>query len=244
MLTGGRADFEALQPRMHVTSPDPGAAARGADAGHLPDVRRAATRRAPADRPPVHRAQGDTREHHPERQRLALTAHVPRRGPGGRPCRLGRQRARGRGDQATRLRLRARRPVRNWLKIKNLLRQEVVVAGWKPGKGNRTGQIGSLLIGLHDDDGEPRLLRARRHRVLRRYAAHARPAPRSRCAVRTARSTGRCPRSMPRPCRLGRAPAGGRGGIRQLDPGRPHDARPPTRGLRDDKDPADVIRET
>jgi bifunctional non-homologous end joining protein LigD len=40
-----------------------------------------------------------------------------------------------------------------WLKIKNELAQEVVVAGYKPGKGNRTGQIGSLLIGVYGPDG-------------------------------------------------------------------------------------------
>jgi bifunctional non-homologous end joining protein LigD len=40
-----------------------------------------------------------------------------------------------------------------WLKIKNSRRQEVVVAGWKPGKGNREGQVGSLLVGVHGDDG-------------------------------------------------------------------------------------------
>ena len=37
-----------------------------------------------------------------------------------------------------------------WRKIKNVLRQEVVVAGYKPGQGNRTGQVGSLLIGVYD----------------------------------------------------------------------------------------------
>jgi len=41
----------------------------------------------------------------------------------------------------------------NWRKIKNHLRQEAVVAGYKPGKGNRTGQVGSLLIGVNDDSG-------------------------------------------------------------------------------------------
>ena len=41
----------------------------------------------------------------------------------------------------------------SWLKIKNSRRQEVVVAGWKPGKGNREGQVGSLLIGVHGADG-------------------------------------------------------------------------------------------
>ena len=40
-----------------------------------------------------------------------------------------------------------------WRKIKNQRRQEVVVAGWKPGQGNRAGQVGSLLIGVHDDSG-------------------------------------------------------------------------------------------
>jgi bifunctional non-homologous end joining protein LigD len=41
----------------------------------------------------------------------------------------------------------------NWRKIKNELRQEVVVAGWKPGKGNRAGKIGSLLVGVHESGG-------------------------------------------------------------------------------------------
>jgi bifunctional non-homologous end joining protein LigD len=41
----------------------------------------------------------------------------------------------------------------SWRKIKNVLRQEVIVAGWKPGKGNRFGQIGSLLIGLNSPEG-------------------------------------------------------------------------------------------
>jgi bifunctional non-homologous end joining protein LigD len=41
----------------------------------------------------------------------------------------------------------------NWRKIKNHLSQEAVVAGYKPGKGNRTGQVGSLLIGVNDDSG-------------------------------------------------------------------------------------------
>jgi bifunctional non-homologous end joining protein LigD len=40
-----------------------------------------------------------------------------------------------------------------WRKIKNVLRQEVIVAGYKPGQGNRTGQVGSLLIGVHDAAG-------------------------------------------------------------------------------------------
>jgi bifunctional non-homologous end joining protein LigD len=41
----------------------------------------------------------------------------------------------------------------SWRKIKNIHRQEAVVGGWKPGQGNRTGQIGSLLIGVHTASG-------------------------------------------------------------------------------------------
>jgi bifunctional non-homologous end joining protein LigD len=41
----------------------------------------------------------------------------------------------------------------SWRKIKNVRTQEAVVAGYKPGKGNRTGQVGSLLIGVNDASG-------------------------------------------------------------------------------------------
>jgi bifunctional non-homologous end joining protein LigD len=39
----------------------------------------------------------------------------------------------------------------SWLKVKNLLQQEVVVAGWKPGQGNRAGLIGSLIVGVYSN---------------------------------------------------------------------------------------------
>ena len=41
----------------------------------------------------------------------------------------------------------------SWRKIKNVRQQEVVVGGWKPGGGQRTGQIGSLLIGVQCPSG-------------------------------------------------------------------------------------------
>jgi bifunctional non-homologous end joining protein LigD len=41
----------------------------------------------------------------------------------------------------------------SWRKIKNVHTQEAVVAGYKPGQGNRTGQVGSLLIGVNDASG-------------------------------------------------------------------------------------------
>jgi bifunctional non-homologous end joining protein LigD len=40
-----------------------------------------------------------------------------------------------------------------WLKHKILRRQEVVVGGWKPGEGRRAGGIGSLLIGVQGPRG-------------------------------------------------------------------------------------------
>jgi bifunctional non-homologous end joining protein LigD len=47
---------------------------------------------------------------------------------------------------------------RDWLKVKNVRGQEVVIGGWLPGKGRREGEIGALLVGYYDDeDGERRL---------------------------------------------------------------------------------------
>jgi bifunctional non-homologous end joining protein LigD len=130
----------------------------------------------------------------------------------------------------------------SWLKVKNQLSQEVVVAGWKPGQGNRTGLVGSLLVGVHSSSGallyaghvgtgfSDSVLRmlTRRLDALRRPdspfdgpvpAEYARPAvwvePRLVIEVTFDRWT-----------RAGRMRA------------------PAYRGLRDDKDPADVVRET
>jgi bifunctional non-homologous end joining protein LigD len=43
---------------------------------------------------------------------------------------------------------------KSWLKLKNQLMQEVVIAGWKPGEGHRQGTLGALLLGVPNDDGE------------------------------------------------------------------------------------------
>ncbi|MFB2585311.1 ATP-dependent DNA ligase [Herbiconiux liukaitaii] len=42
---------------------------------------------------------------------------------------------------------------RAWLKIKLTAAQEVVVVGWRPGKGRRASQVGSLLMGVPDAEG-------------------------------------------------------------------------------------------
>ena len=37
-----------------------------------------------------------------------------------------------------------------WLKVKNSRRQELVIAGWLPGEGRRSGEIGALLTGYYE----------------------------------------------------------------------------------------------
>ncbi|GAB11366.1 ATP-dependent DNA ligase LigD [Gordonia araii NBRC 100433] len=45
------------------------------------------------------------------------------------------------------------RRVKSWLKHKNWSDIEVVVGGWRPGRGNRANTIGSLLVGLPEETG-------------------------------------------------------------------------------------------
>ncbi|MFC9357048.1 ATP-dependent DNA ligase [Rhodococcus sp. NPDC057014] len=42
---------------------------------------------------------------------------------------------------------------RAWIKVKNQRTQEVIIGGYRPGKGSRAGTFGSLLLGVPDDDG-------------------------------------------------------------------------------------------
>jgi len=48
---------------------------------------------------------------------------------------------------------------RDWLKVKNVRSQEVVIGGWLPGKGRREGELGALVVGYHEGDGPDRRLR-------------------------------------------------------------------------------------
>lgn len=38
-----------------------------------------------------------------------------------------------------------------WIKVKNTRRADVVIGGWMPGEGNRSGRIGALLVGYYQD---------------------------------------------------------------------------------------------
>ena len=130
----------------------------------------------------------------------------------------------------------------NWLKVKNLLQQEVVVAGWKPGQGNRAGLIGSLLVGVYSSSGA--LL----------YAGHVGTG----FSDSVLRMLTRLLEPLRRPGSPfdGPVPAEYAGPAVWVEPrlvievtfnrwtraGRMR--APAYRGLRDDKDPADVVRET
>ena len=41
----------------------------------------------------------------------------------------------------------------DWIKVKNFHTQEVVIGGWTAGKGERSGSLGALLLGLPTKDG-------------------------------------------------------------------------------------------
>ncbi|MGW2223215.1 ATP dependent DNA ligase, partial [Nonomuraea sp. NPDC001684] len=40
-----------------------------------------------------------------------------------------------------------------WIKVKHLSTRDVVIGGWKPGKGRRAGGIGSLVMGVFTGEG-------------------------------------------------------------------------------------------
>jgi bifunctional non-homologous end joining protein LigD len=40
----------------------------------------------------------------------------------------------------------------SWIKVKARLRQEFVIGGWQPGEKGRAGQLGSLLLGVYEND--------------------------------------------------------------------------------------------
>jgi bifunctional non-homologous end joining protein LigD len=40
-----------------------------------------------------------------------------------------------------------------WVKVKNIGTTDVVIGGWLPGEGGRSGRLGALVIGIPDDEG-------------------------------------------------------------------------------------------
>lgn len=128
----------------------------------------------------------------------------------------------------------------SWVKIKNVSRQEAVIGGWQPGRGGRAGQIGSLLVGVGEAGGLAyaghvgtgfsqralRLLSERLAPLRRAGSPFATPVPpaQARSAVWTEPSLV-IEVDFAGWTRAGRMRA------------------PSYRGLREDKDPAEVTRE-
>jgi bifunctional non-homologous end joining protein LigD len=151
----GRPSFERLQRRMHVTSSTEIARLTGEVPveylifdllwldGHLTtalpyDDRRRLLRDLVADgatwRVPPHEV-GDGRETIDISKRFELEGVVAKR--------LDSSYEPGRRSSA-------------WLKVKNQLRQEFVVGGWAVGKGTRSSTFGALLIGYYDHEQQLR----------------------------------------------------------------------------------------
>ena len=148
----GRPSFSALQPRMHLA--DPSRAARAA-----------ATNPVALLLFDLLSLDGDDRLSWPQHQRRAALADlsIAPGGPWSVPpdtddldAALAIAEDRGlEGVVAKRIDAPYRPGVRSkaWIKLRLARRQEVVVGGWRPGKGHRSGRIGSLLVGVHDDTG-------------------------------------------------------------------------------------------
>jgi bifunctional non-homologous end joining protein LigD len=146
----GKPSFERLQRRMHVTSPS-------------------AVRRLAASAPVVYAIfdalylDGRSLMELPYSERRARLEQlklggrawrVPAAHPSAGERLLEATRAQGlEGVVAKRLEARYEPGRRSgaWLKVKNTLRQELVIGGWIPGEGRRTERIGALLMGYYRD---------------------------------------------------------------------------------------------
>jgi bifunctional non-homologous end joining protein LigD len=143
-LRDGRPDFGLLQSRMHVQQPDdkllrraPGPERGDGEVGGVFDLLLHAAPgaaggprlgRRPVRTPPWHRGGGAAV--------LAESIAKGLEGVVGKPLNSTYH-----PDQR-----------RDWIKVKNVKQQEVIVCGWKPGEGRRADTIGSLLVGIYDGD--------------------------------------------------------------------------------------------
>jgi bifunctional non-homologous end joining protein LigD len=128
---------------------------------------------------------------------------------------------------------------RHWLKVKHTKSQELVIGGWALGEGRRAGRIGALLLGYYDDAGQLH------------YAGNVGTGFTDRMLDELARTFTPLVRDDPPFVDPPRLP-----GVTWLDPKlvaeiaftewtREGTLRHPSfKGLRDDKQPADVVRES
>ncbi|MEU7695410.1 non-homologous end-joining DNA ligase [Microbispora hainanensis] len=128
----------------------------------------------------------------------------------------------------------------DWVKVKNFRTQEVVVGGWRPGEGRRANTIGSLLVGVNDDSGRLRYAGSVgtgfTDEALRRLAERLAPLRRDTPPFEgiTREEAKGC--HWVEPVLVGEvrfAEWTGEGRLRH----------PSWRGLRDDKEPSEVVRE-
>jgi bifunctional non-homologous end joining protein LigD len=149
----GWPSFEALQPRMHVSD----AAAARLLAGHNPVTYLVFDLLQLDGRPLLDRPYSARRVLLESLELAGTYWQTPPAFPGAdfEAVRAVSAQHGMEGVVAKRLDSRYQPGTRNsdWRKIKNHLSQEAVVAGYKPGQGNRTGLVGSLLIGVNDDSG-------------------------------------------------------------------------------------------
>jgi bifunctional non-homologous end joining protein LigD len=124
-----------------------------------------------------------------------------------------------------------------WLKVKNRLRQEFVIGGWVDGEGRRQGVPGALLVGTYD---EGRLVYASKvgtgftDATLARLGSLLRPLERDTSPFDVGGPPGRPHFVEPRLVAEVEFSEWTRGGELRA---------PSFKGLRDDKDPRDVVRE-
>jgi bifunctional non-homologous end joining protein LigD len=128
-----------------------------------------------------------------------------------------------------------------WRKVKNFQTQEVVIGGWKPGKGVREGGIGSLLLGVREG-GELRFVGHVGTGFTDRALAYLADLLRPLTRTTTPFAAGSVPEEFTRearwvePLRVGEVTF-----LAWTSDGRLR--APSWRGLRSDSDPARVIRE-
>jgi len=146
----GRPDFGLLQARMHVERPAPALRERVPVALVVFDVLHAAGEDLLDATYDARRARLDD---------LAVTGdhwQVPPAFPGDGAALLASTRAQGLEGVVAKRRDSRYEPGRRsecWVKVKNVRRQSAVVIGWKPGEGGRSGSLGSLLLAVHGPGG-------------------------------------------------------------------------------------------
>ena len=150
--SAGRPDFGRLQRRMHVADP----VAAGRLAAEVPVVFLAFDLLQIGAVPVLDQPYRDRRE---LLDRLALDGPAWQTPPvfegSGAEAVAASQAQQLEGVVAKRLSSPYRPGVRSreWTKVKNLRMQEVLIGGWRPGEGRRSGTIGALLMGVPGPNG-------------------------------------------------------------------------------------------